>query len=69
MGFVAEVLKDTEGIRLLYSIGIVIFVTLFVVILIRTLRIRKKDLISYKTAILDQEEDSSKQINYAKTNE
>lgn len=55
MSFVGELMRG-EGIQMYYIVGILIFITLFIVILIRTIRIPKKDLIRYKTDILDDDE-------------
>lgn len=56
MGFVAEVLSGEKGIHIYYIIGILIFVALFLVILYRTVKMRKTDIIDYKTSILDTED-------------
>lgn len=56
MKFVGEVLADIEGIQNFYIIGILIFLALFIVILYRTIRIPKKDLINFKTSILEKDE-------------
>lgn len=56
MGFVSEVLKNIDGIQWYYIIGILIFIVLFLVILYRTIKTPKKDLIEYKTSILDGNE-------------
>lgn len=58
MGFVGKVMDGVEGIHLYYIIGLFIFLILFVVILVRTIRIPKKDLMEYKTAILDDSEEN-----------
>jgi len=54
MGFVGKLLSDENGIHIYYIIGILIFMSLFIVILIRTFRMKKADIISYKTAIFDE---------------
>jgi hypothetical protein len=56
MGFVGEVLDNVKNIHIYYIIGIFIFLVLFVVILIRTIRIPKTELVKMKTAILDNQE-------------
>lgn len=54
MGFAGKVM-DGSGIEIYYIIGALIFITLFIVILIRTIRMPKKDLIRYKTSILEDD--------------
>ena len=56
MGFVANVLGKVNGIQWYYIIGLLIFVSLFLIMLYRTYKIPKKDLIKYKTAILENDE-------------
>ncbi len=65
MNFVSDVLKDVNGIQWYYIIGIAIFISLFIVILYRTIKTPKKDLVQYKNAILedDNESDDGKQNN------
>ncbi|MEI6139213.1 MAG: hypothetical protein WCP85_08110 [Mariniphaga sp.] len=53
MGFVGDVLKSVEGIQYLYIIGIFIFLGLFVVMIYRTMKIPGKDLLEFKSSILD----------------
>jgi len=50
MGFVSEVLKNVEGIQWYYIVGI------FIIILYKTIKTPKADLIKYKTAILDEQD-------------
>lgn len=57
MGFVGKVMDGVNGIHIYYIIGIFIFITLFLVILIRTIRIPKKNLQDYKNAILDDNDE------------
>lgn len=57
MGFVGE-LMDNKGIEGYYIIGFIIFVVLFVFMLVRTIKIPKNTLIEYKTAILDDDDES-----------
>lgn len=54
MDFVSEVLKDVDGIIWYYIIGIFIFIALFIIILYRTIKMPKNDLIKYKTSILEK---------------
>lgn len=56
MGFVGKALENVQGIQWFYTLGILIFIALFIVIVIRTIRMPKKDLEYIKTSILDQEE-------------
>ena len=53
MSFVGDVLKSVEGIQYLYIVGIFIFFGLFVVMIYRTIKMPGKDLIEYKSSILD----------------
>lgn len=55
MSFVGEVLRNTAGIQYYYIVGLFIFITLFFVVLYRTIKIPKKDLEEYKTSILDND--------------
>ncbi len=63
MGFVSEVLGDIEGIRYFYIVGQFVFIGLFIHILIKTIRIPKKELDSIKTSILDNDEDLDQTLN------
>ena len=56
MKFVGEVLGSIKGVHYFYIIGLIIFVTLFIIILYRTNKIPKKDLISFKTSIFENDE-------------
>jgi len=62
MGFVGEVLNNISGIQYFYILGLIIFMGLFFLMLYRTVKIPKKDLINYKTSILDNNEMESKEI-------
>lgn len=53
MGFVGEVLDNVKGVQYFYIAGILIFLILFVVILVRTVRMPKKEIDDIKTSILD----------------
>lgn len=59
MGFVSEVLKDVNGILWYYIIGIFIFILMFVIILYRTVKMPKQDLLEFKHSILDQENEGT----------
>lgn len=56
MKFVGETLKGIQGIQYFYIVGILIFIALFILILYRTIKIPKDDLVNYKTSILDKDE-------------
>lgn len=62
MGFVGKVMDGVAGIEGYYTLGILIFMALFVLILVRTIRMRKVDLVKYKTDILDSGEVENKII-------
>lgn len=59
MKFVSGVLGDVDGIQNFYIVGMMIFLVLFVVILYRTIKMPKKDLIKFKTDILDDYENTN----------
>jgi hypothetical protein len=59
MGFVGHVLENVTGIQWYYTIGLFIFVTLFIVMIYRTLKIPKSDLKKYKETVLDQDDQTS----------
>lgn len=61
MGFVGKVLANMEGVQNYYIVGMFIFIVLFVIIVVRTLRMPKKDLIQIKTSIFENGELESKQ--------
>ncbi|WP_167609801.1 cbb3-type cytochrome c oxidase subunit 3 [Maribellus sediminis] len=52
MKIVSEVLTSIEGIRIFYIIGLLIFVALFIVIFIRTMRMKNSDMEEIKNSIL-----------------
>lgn len=58
MGFVGEVMDNVQGIHLYYIVGLLIFITLFIVILTRTILMSKAELVEFKTSILDEEENA-----------
>lgn len=53
MGFVGNVLRNEIGIQWYYTIGLLIFLSLFVIIVYRTVKMPKSDLLTYKQSILD----------------
>ncbi len=60
MKIVSNLLENIEGIQIYYIIGLLIFVTLFIVITIRTLRMPKNEAERIKQSILnDNETDDS----------
>jgi hypothetical protein len=59
MGFVGHVLENVTGIQWYYTIGLFIFITLFIVMIYRTLKIPKSDLKKYKETVLDQDDQTS----------
>ena len=54
MKIVSNLLENIEGIRNYYIIGLLIFVVLFVVILIRTMKKSNKEMDEIKNSILDE---------------
>lgn len=52
MKIVSNVLEQIEGIQIYYIIGLLIFVTLFIVIIIRTMRRPDKEMEDIKNSIL-----------------
>ncbi|WP_340113452.1 hypothetical protein [Maribellus mangrovi] len=52
MKIVSEVLTSIEGIRIFYIIGLLIFIALFIVIFIRTMRMKNSDMDEIKNSIL-----------------
>ncbi len=61
MGFVGKVMDNVSGTEWFYIVGIIIFIALFIAIVYRTVRIPKSTLNSYKNAILDQDDVSTKE--------
>jgi len=56
MKIVSNLLTSIEGIQIFYIIGLLIFVVMFVVILIRTMRLKNKDMDAIKNSILSDGE-------------
>ena len=52
MKIVSDLLTGIEGIQVFYIIGLLIFVALFVVIFIRTIRMKNSDMEDIKNSIL-----------------
>lgn len=53
MKIVSNMLENIEGIQIYYIIGLIIFLTLFIVILIRTMRTPNSEMDKIKNSILD----------------
>ncbi|MCK5731193.1 MAG: cbb3-type cytochrome c oxidase subunit 3 [Draconibacterium sp.] len=53
MKIVSNMLENIEGIQIYYIIGLLIFFILFVVILIRTIKMPNKEMDKIKNSILD----------------
>ena len=56
MKIVSNVLENIEGIQLFYIIGLLIFFILFLIILVRTLRMPNKEMERIKNSILKDKE-------------
>jgi hypothetical protein len=56
MRIISNLLESIEGIRIFYIIGLLIFVALFIVILIRTVRMKNAEMDKIKNSILSDEE-------------
>ncbi len=52
MKIVSNLLTSIEGIQIFYIIGLLIFVLFFIVILIRTMRMKNSDMEEIKNSIL-----------------
>jgi len=62
MSFVGGVLNGVDGIQYFYIVGLLIFMLLFIVILYRTVKIPRQDLMNFKTSILENDELESEKI-------
>lgn len=56
MKIVSNLLENVEGIQIYYIVGLLIFVILFMVILIRTYRMPNKEADKIKNSILNDSE-------------
>ena len=56
MKIVSNLLENIEGIQIYYIIGLLIFVLLFIVILIRTMRMPNEEIDKIKNSILQENE-------------
>jgi len=62
MSFVSGVLNGVDGIQYYYIAGLLIFIILFIVMLYRTIKIPRKDLMKFKASILENDELESNEI-------
>ena len=62
MGFVGDVLNGVEGIQYFYIVGLLIFMILFIVMVYRTVKIPRQDLMKFKTSILENDKLQSNEI-------
>jgi len=56
MKIISNLLENIQGIQIYYIVGLLIFVTLFVVITIRTIRMPKQEAEKIKNSILNDNE-------------
>jgi len=56
MGFVGKIVGHLDNIQMYYILGLFIFIGLFILIIVRTIKMKKADIISVKTSILDEKE-------------
>lgn len=56
MKIVSNILENIEGIQIFYIIGLLIFFVLFLIILVRTLRMPNKEMERIKNSILKDNE-------------
>lgn len=56
MKIISNILTEIEGIQIYYIVGLLIFVTLFIVLTIRTMRRSNKEMDEIKNSILIDEE-------------
>ena len=56
MKIVSNLLENIQGIQIYYIVGLLIFVTLFIVILIRTFKMPKQEAEKIKNSILTDNE-------------
>lgn len=55
MKIVSNLLTSIEGIQIFYIVGLLIFFVLFIVIIIRTMRLKNKDMNEIKNSILSDD--------------
>ena len=65
MRLVSNLLENIVGIQIYYIVGLLIFVTLFIIITIRTIRMPKKEVEKIKKSIIndDETEDINSLVN------
>lgn len=56
MKIISNLLENIEGIQIYYIVGLIIFVTLFIVISIRTYKMPKQEAEKIKNSILNDNE-------------
>ncbi len=56
MKIISNILTEIEGIQIYYIVGLLIFVTLFIVITIKTMRRSNKEMDEIKNSILADDE-------------
>ncbi len=61
MGFVGKAMDGT-GIDIYYAIGAIIFISLFIIFVVRTIRMKKKDLVQYKNSIFEDAEEQNSNV-------
>ncbi len=55
MGFVSDILSNENGIQWYYIIGLLIFLSLFITIIYRVIKIPKSVLMQHKESILEND--------------
>ncbi len=55
MGFVNDILSKENGIQWYYIIGLLIFISLFIIMIYRVLKIPKSDLKEFKESIFNND--------------
>ncbi|MEE4117320.1 MAG: hypothetical protein V2I37_14205 [Marinilabiliaceae bacterium] len=58
MGFVGELMSGKYGVEWYYIAGLLIFICLFILILIRTLRLTKQEVKGYKNMVFESDNNS-----------
>ena len=56
MGFVGEILNGESGIAWYYIVGLLVFLSLFIVIVYRTARMKGSDIETYKESLFEGDE-------------
>jgi hypothetical protein len=56
MSFVGDVLGKVDGIQYFYIVGLLIFMSLFVVLIYRIVRMPRQDLVDFKSSIFENDE-------------